>query len=175
MYHTLLAITADCKPCKTNLRTSNESILQYIFCRQRCSCLAELHGFFCGPRDQNVERNAWSSISVRNNIQSIQNLFENDGTKKTVGVSSFSIIFDEYLGFYYALTVTYPLDSTVHGFSHVMIHVLPWSTGSVSFVLPLPRLRSECSMRQCLLGGSWLMMGRWCLDLVWNPRAECVS
>lgn len=61
--------------------------------------LAELHGFFCGPRDQNVERNAWSSISVRNNIQSIQNLFENDGTKKNSRcIIIFSIIFDEYLG-----------------------------------------------------------------------------
>ena len=139
--------------------------------------LAELHGFLCGPRDQNVERNAWSSIPARNNIQSIQSLFENDGTKKSQSVYHHFLYYFWWLfrGSTTPLTVTYPLDSTVHGFSHVMIHVLPWSTGSVSFVLPLPWLRSECSMRQCLV--RWIMVddGRWCLDLVWNPGAECVS
>lgn len=164
------------QPRKTNLRTSNESILQYIFCRQRCSCWPSFM-VFCVVPGIKMSNATLEVLSQREIMSSPFKAWLKMMEQKKQSVYHHFLYYVWWLfrGSTTPLTVTYPLDSTVHVFSHVMIHVLPWSTGSVSFVLPLPRLRSECSMRQCLV--RWIMVddGRWCLDLVWNPGAECVS
>ena len=127
--------------------------------------LAELHGFLCGPRDQHVQRNAWSSIPARNNIQSIQSLFENDGTKKTSRcIIIFSIIFDDYLG-----VLLRHLQWHTHWTVQYMIFLMLWSTFCHGV---LDRSPLCCLCRDCvrsavcasaLLGGSWLKM----VDGVW--------
>ena len=98
------------QPCKTNLRTSNESILQYIFCRQRCSCWPSFMVFSVVPgiKMSNATLEVLSQCEIISSpFKTCLKMMEQ---KKTVGVSSFSLLFLMSIwGFYYATYSNIPI------------------------------------------------------------------